>query len=582
MFEESEILFHTTGNHLLYQETDENKNVGILKLNVCDKHIDSLVKHSIYVLFTIDISASMSLYDNNKYTKIEKVIYTLKCILREFAKENEGGLTRIFASIMAFETRLHLIFDFVEITPKNIDELLKLVHNIKTKDATNIELAMNHAKDVLEKYVDENNKVYHIFMTDGEITDGEKNADILKTLVDPRYPTCFVGFGRYHDSCLLVELSNYLRGEYRFVDKIANAGFVYGEIVYNIIHNLFDTITLDVMNGLIYDWRTNSWVNELTVTNIANNSEKIFHIMNYGNRHDIEIRVSYGEGINHTVYYYPPLIPIIFDPVSVSDIITQLHNQEEESALTTIDLRKYHYRQKTQELMFEVREFIHKDTEQRKHQNTSPNKGMTINTEQESNEEYYLPIKQKLYDLLKSIFDYIELAGPDQSLQRLGNDIYITFNTLLRDDANMWCSSRRISQGNQHTYSASYFQDIENDQESPFHEDNFEVSFRKSKIPFPVIRRQNKLRKVVHEEEEDTIRTSLRTSFEKMDTCYSVFGKDPANKLYQGDYCEEFTRSEPTKKLDVSFWNKYRILTADVCKMSDDMENIVKNLSHEN
>ena len=345
------------------------------------------------MLFTIDCSSSMSLKHKNRNTKIQQVIHTLKGIFKELAKESEKNNTEIHVAVTGFGQILYQILDFIKITPENVSRLLEILDNIKTYTLTNIEIALQNAKNILDGLSSDNTRIYHVFMTDGEITMGENNPQKLKQMVDTNYTTICIGFGKEHDCGLLIELSNFLRGEYYFIDNTENSAMVYGEIVYNIIYHAIDAFKLRLYNGLIYDWKNNQWVSELEIASLSNDREKIFHLVTYGNIHDIEIEIVYGEEVIETLYCYPPLIDIrdSMSPVTVTGL------EEEDGGCTPelfgpidiplesygpnssgvrlgpnsygvrlgplldvepINLSKYHFRQKTQELMYETRIFL--------------------------------------------------------------------------------------------------------------------------------------------------------------------------------------------------------------------------------
>jgi len=528
MFEQTEIQFHTAGNHLLYQEPDIHKQIGILKLCANKNIAEEFDVKKIYMLFTIDCSSSMSDKYKNQNTKIQQVIHTLKGIFKELAKESvdssytEGveevtNNTEIYVAVTGFGQILYQILDFIKITPENVSRLLEILDNIKTYTLTNIEIALQNAKNILEGLSSENTRIYHVFMTDGEITMGENNPQKLKQMVDTNYTTICIGFGKEHDCGLLTELSNFLRGEYYFIDNTENSAMVYGEIVYNIIYHVIDAFKLRLYNGLIYDWKNNQWVSELEIACLSNDREKIFHLVTYGNIHDIEIEIVYREEVIETLYCYPPLIDIrdsmspvtvtgleeedggrrsVRDPFGVSTLVESFDMLLD---VEPINLSKYHFRQKTQELMYETRIFLdtHKNDklppptlqrqkscyyrpndfsynkcqnqkledsplvrEQSSQQLTSEiTKGDRRSLENLRNKNAIQEHKNKLRCFLKDMFDFMKAnhLTEDDFMKRLGNDIYVLYHTLGNQDAEMWCVSREVSQGRQQSYMPSLF-----------------------------------------------------------------------------------------------------------------------------
>lgn len=529
MFSTSDISFHTGDYSLLYNEPDPNKHIGLLQLRTVKQDpIMNKSNKNIYVLFSVDCSASMTEIAKNQ-TKMFQAIHTLKRIFAEFAKEPKN----IYVSVVGFETDLHPIIEFTQITPDNVNELTNMLDNITAKNATNIEIALKHSQKTLAPYqdIDENNHVYHIIMTDGHITSGESDVHKLKNMVDTRYPTVFVGFGSVHDSELLLELSNYLHGEYYFIDNIENSGYVYGEIVYNIIYHAVDAVQLTVRNGLIYNWKTNQWVADLEMANLAYDSEKLLHIITYGNIHDIEIDVSTHTNATmiETLYCYPPLLEI--EDYSEPDSVAIFDS--EKNQIQPVNLAKYHYRQKTQELMFESRVIVDN------HQNQHSFPTMTIQDH-----------KLKLRDFLKNMLEFMKTQNltEDLFMRRLGDDIYVLHNTIGKNDAGLWINSRQESQGRQQTYSASQFDVLltSNNEgrslvrvptgvstlEELFEQDNKPCSDIFTQMTnIPVLKRQHTIKNVHNSNTE---------------------------KLFNNSFDEELSVSfDPSNSVD--FWNEHRI-----------------------
>lgn len=474
MFQTSEIKFHTDDNHMLYKHTDLNQNIGILQLQV--KNTD-IITQPIYVLFSVDCSASMSesasnshnqMRTNNDHTKISQLIYTLKRMFKELAKESEKNGVEIHVAVMGFEHKLHSIIRFIQITKENVDELIDRLDAIQAKTSTNLEIALKYAQKTLAKYFNvddsQSNRVYHVLMTDGQITSGETNVEKLQKYIDTRYSTTFIGFGKQHDSVLLTELSNYLRGEYYFIDKIENSGFVYGEIIHNIIYLAIDAIQLSLRNGLIYNWKTNQWVSDIKIANLSNDCERILHLMTYGIIFDIEIDVcSIAQNgdmdrVIDTLYCYPPLLNIEHistDPTSIATLDT------EKKAIEPVNLSKYHFRQKTQELLFETRKMMedYYNYYQKINNDSDSDSDLEIDTSDHFEEKNRLH-KCKLQEFLKDLLEFMRknMLTEDMFMRRLGDDIYVLYNTFDRTDAQMWCTSRQVSQGRQQTYTASQFE----------------------------------------------------------------------------------------------------------------------------
>jgi len=581
MFSTSEISFHTGDYSLLYNEPDPNKHIGLLQLRTV-KHdpIMNTSNENIYVHFSLDCSASMTEI-SKKQTKMFQAVHTLKLIFAEFAKEPKN----IYVSVTGFETDLHPIIEFTQITPDNVKELTVMLDNITAKTATNIEIALKHAQKTLAHYqdTDENNHVYHIIMTDGHITSGESDVHKLKNMVDTRYPTVFVGFGSVHDSALLLELSNYLRGEYYFIDNIENSGYVYGEIVYNIIYHAVDAIQLTVRNGLIYNWKTNQWVADLEMANLAYDSEKLLHIITYGNIHDIEIDVSTftNTSMTETLYCYPPLLEI--EDYSEPDSVAIFDSDKNQ--IQPVNLAKYHYRQKTQELMFESRVVMDNYWKQTK----SP----TITIQDH---------KLKLRDFLKNMLEFMKTQNltEDLFMRRLGDDIYVLHNTIGKNDAGLWINSRQVSQGRQQTYSASQFDEDNTPCSNIFTQMTSSVTKGAVKpTNIPVLKRQYTIKNIHNSNTEklfnlysglgcprvrDTLGVSHLTAQRAVEASYQESDVPYSGLMPRIDVNKSFDE-EPSISYDpsnsVDFWNEHRINNdfANLSTVSQNLANTIRSIT---
>ena len=438
----SEIKFHNADTQ--FEETimsgfpndilhDESNHFGILQIKLIDKASMNNFKQIFAILFNVDCSASMNDLSSDGRTKMQHVIHTLKRILSHFSEMNQSYGLPIFVSVIAFDDKIHEIFDFTQITSENVELLKKKISKLEPLESTNIELALKEAMKICHTYKKKSPSHYlhHVLLTDGDATEGEVRHDILSKLVNNNYPNIFVGFGKSHNAPLLSHLSNNSRGDYRFIDNIEFSSIVYAEIIQNIIYNIIDIGRIVVKNGLIYDWKLNKWTNELSIANLSGSCEKTYQITApdiyeieieiYGCLSDISLS---GERLLDTICYYPALFDI----------------EAADSKNFDVDLTPYAFRQKTQELLFESNE-------------------LSINNLQRGfeNYEYEVILKQKLKRFLKFMMKYIEMTEKknDKFMKLLCDDIYVTFRALGNDESTMWIHNRQSSQGRQQTYKAT-------------------------------------------------------------------------------------------------------------------------------
>jgi Mg-chelatase subunit ChlD len=186
-------------------------------------------------VFTIDQSGSMSDRCSDGRTKMQHIIHTLKNMILYF---HDNRIINLHITVFAFDDNFATVIERKQICATNLQEILTKVDGIQPKGGTNIELALKETGKYITRVRAENplHNINHIFMTDGEATIGNKNADILKGLVDPSIENAFIGFGSNHDSTLLTHISNHKNSSYHFIDALEKAGLVYGEILHGILY----------------------------------------------------------------------------------------------------------------------------------------------------------------------------------------------------------------------------------------------------------------------------------------------------------------------------------------------------------
>jgi hypothetical protein len=305
---------------------------------------------------------------------------------------------------------------------------------------TNIEIALVNSSDYIKNYIANNNETYvsHILMTDGDATQGKLLPSELKLLVCSLVSNIFIGFGIEHNAYLLKEISSDSQNKYYFVDALEKAGFVYGEILHSVIYRVLENTNITVSNGLIYDWKKNSWVNKIDIGDLVSENNKIIHVLS--------------------------------DNPSEFSCIVQTTNCSSKQVLDFIiqnnglegfaDLTEYKYRQRTQQLLFEVNthnfniikcyDDYCSDDNQEKYKNIQKNGKL---------------LKERMKNLLN------EMKGREGGFMKLlCDDIYICLQTFETKHSAMYSCARQTSQGAQRSYSATYTPTLNKN-------DNFNYSF---------------------------------------------------------------------------------------------------------
>lgn len=409
-------------------KTNITSNFGIIQLAIDETQP---IFKNINWIFTIDRSGSMNDICEDGKTKMQHIHHTFKNMIDYLLKLSNIKQT---ITIIIFDNLTEIICykSIIDIHLKN--ELDNILNKIIPRGMTNIENALLTVKDIIQKInLEETNitQTAHIFMTDGEITNGEVDNNILKNLLIDTCSNIFIGYGCNHSNILLKSLSNSHRGEYFFVESLENAGMIYGEILYNTIYEYGMELEISIENGEIYDYSDNQWKNKLKVNTIVSGKTRTWHIIQdmYKDLHnDVNL---YKFKINLSYYNSNTLKKYNIELSNESDF------EYPEKYTIAKDIKKYHWRHKTQEIMYEVQE----------HLNNSNNNDDNYNKKTHQYNEI-------LNDFINNLKEYIKLNKLDNDLfmKNISDDIYITIKSLHSKYGNLFLTARSLSSCKERAY----------------------------------------------------------------------------------------------------------------------------------
>uniref|UniRef100_A0A6C0JHY2 VWFA domain-containing protein n=1 Tax=viral metagenome TaxID=1070528 RepID=A0A6C0JHY2_9ZZZZ len=414
-----------------------NTYFGIVNLKI--KKMDPIIQKRHFV-FTVDCSGSMSDLCNDGRTKMDHSNHTLINMITYFAEHPELSVS---VSVFAFDSDIYKIIENEEVIQENLDKLIHCVRKIRPKDMTNIEKALLNSKEYIASYIENNTEtnICHIFMTDGDATQGNTMPNELKEFVAPLVSNIFIGFGLEHNAYLLKELAaTESKNNYYFVDALEKSGFVYGEILHSVIYRLLENTTITVTNGLVYDWKKNSWVDTIEIGDLVSESNKIFHVLS-NNPSDFTLVVSTIDCTTKDTF--------------------DLHIQNSDGF---IDLSNYKYRQRTQQLLFDVN--LHNFDVIKHNVSYSGDKYDELHKTLQSNGKL---LKEKMKKLLKEMQQLSQSLEKDEEkafIKLLCDDIFICLQTFESKHSAMYSCARQASQGAQRSYSATYTPKFDNN--TPF------------------------------------------------------------------------------------------------------------------
>jgi hypothetical protein len=473
----------------------------------------TILKLPMFFHFKIDNSGSMGDECKDGRTKMRHIIHTLSNMIRFFANSEAS----IFIEVCTFDDEIEEIVTPRQVTKDNFKEIIAKLGIILPRNSTNIEKAIIDSNNRINSYVEKNptHRVSQVFMTDGDATCGSKSMNHLESLVDKSFPNSFIAFGINHNAELMTKLgraseksSNWL------IEKLENAGLVYGEILNNEMYIGAEDVTITMSGGKIYNYTTNEFVETLNINTLVTETEKNYHVDTETPAECFAVirgkSLATGEYFEDEIQMLPDLIR---EPFVVGEIIPN-------------DLTKQMLRLRAQQLMFDVlnknkegqvgeydsqmspmlmrqnagplptlrRQNAHNGTTLfpmdtafgfSQDDNQTPRSSVsTANTEvpgYENEGESVAPvrdIKKELQDFQKAILSYMSGSlEDDEFLKNVCDDINIALMTMRSRNQYMYVSARQSSQGRQQTYNVS---DIEID-----------LSLVGSLAPIPMMSRTN-------------------------------------------------------------------------------------------
>ena len=321
------------------------KEFGYVTLKVKDDKPQYL---NYNIVGTVDRSGSMQDMCSDKKTKMDHIHHTLKNIVGYL--NNESNINSNI-HLYGFDHSLITICENEKVNDNFQDNFPTLLNRLTPAGMTNIKLAIDKAATVCKNIQQQNDEqennssqTIHLHLTDGNITTGESNPNkIAECVYTENCMNAFMGYGTQHSSTLLQTLAENENSQYHFIDSLENAGMVYGEILHSCIYEQIKSIKLNVSNGLIYDYKTNTWNTELAVPSMAADQTRTWHIK--ANDPAVE-----------------PTVDIIYqnsgDTENIEQQYTPVKSDDQYQDLDQERLEICWLRQLTQELMYEGQQII--------------------------------------------------------------------------------------------------------------------------------------------------------------------------------------------------------------------------------
>jgi hypothetical protein len=407
--------------------TISDSHFGILNLKALRADHNSL-SHDF--IFMVDRSASMEDRCGDGKTKMQHICHILKNMVSYF---KEHPTIRAHITICTFDDVCETILERIVITDTNFRKIITTIDQILPRGSTNIEAAIQHINQCCSAIRAEfpTHNICNVFMTDGQVTAGNSEVDVISGLIDRTIDNTFIGVGLEHDGTLLSTLGSGQNCNYYFIDKLENSGFVYGEIIHGVIYKMLTNVQLTIEFGLLYDFKNNKWVKSIDIGNVVGESDKIYHVATHA-PDACWVSVS-GNKLDGTSL--EPLVAV------------------KQEGWATLD--KYIYRQRTLQHLYNINDFV-----KRQYNNNDHNVFGIL--ERPAAEQPIIDEQQLIRDALRAFIDemknYITTNNltHDSFMKNLCDDIYICYRTFTTRYASMYAAARQSSQGAQRCYTVNH------------------------------------------------------------------------------------------------------------------------------
>jgi hypothetical protein len=450
---------------------DPDMKFGVFELKIADTPM--LTEHQVLDTST-DISGSMSDCCKDGKSKMQHARHTLQNIVSAIAKSDGASVTM---ATYGFDDKIDEIFPGTHITQENETELRTKMDQLQPRNGTDLYQALECQADRAAKRCEGNPNVRqtNITLTDGQANAGKstKYSEMAKQ-VAPNCSNIFIGFGADHNAVGLQQLADAQpNSSYFYVAEIEKAGLVFGEVIHQMLYTALINITIEIENGEIYDYKTNTWQTNLQIPSIVSEAKKTYHLR------------SKTPKITNINIYAQSLVHGDQEPslLDLDDLIT--HDAEGES----VNLTTHMFRQRTQELLYKAH----------KHNTAAQDAyGNDWTREQyDTHNESSKTIRKDLVDFCKFMQQYAKenSVEDDDLLGAVIADLTVVAKTFGGPRAVLYTASKCNSQGRQTSNNTNYI-------------DPNDLYVRRQPARHRLIRRQNALCAFqcdINQEEDDDL-----------------------------------------------------------------------------
>ncbi len=293
------------GVEFMNKETDgSGKHFGCLKFTTAAFPEGYKQKGKYRIHISLDVSTSMQ--SGGRLSLAKETIVKMVEYLASTANENMGF--QFWMTLTTFSSEARIVVQDEEVTSETVSFLTSTVHRIHVENATNFEASFQLDRTVMQKQTasdkeHENTDIVtlHIQMTDGDITDGNKDETYLKSLLSPDVEHIFIGYGADHKAGCLINLSKVNdSSSYMFLDHPTKMGAMFAQIFCPHLFTAVTEVTIKLAGALFLDVECGCEVSSMFLKRVAVETTRTFHIITDTDQEEQEL----NDGVVSSVYDY--------------------------------------------------------------------------------------------------------------------------------------------------------------------------------------------------------------------------------------------------------------------------------------
>ena len=296
------------GLEFMNKETDgSGKHFGCLKFTTAAFPEGYKQKGKYRVHISLDVSTSMQ--SGGRLPLAKETIVKMVEYLASTANENPG--LQFWITLTTFSSEARVVIENEEVTSETVSFLTCTVHRIRVENATNFEASFQLDRTIMQEQAakDEEHEnadivTLHIQMTDGEITDGNKDETYLKSLLSPNVEHIFIGYGEGHKAGCLINLSNVnSSSSYMFLDHPTKMGAMFAQIFCPHLFTAVTEVTIKLTGAKFLNIEHGCEVSSVFLQRVAVETTKTFHIVTDSDEEG-EREQGLGDDVMSSVYDY--------------------------------------------------------------------------------------------------------------------------------------------------------------------------------------------------------------------------------------------------------------------------------------